>query len=113
MTRSRQPPRDPSAVEAPGSPEVRVTRFERGDQEYAVISLPTAPSLPSSLTPAEREVVLLVLQNLSNAAIAERRQTSVRTVANQLRGIFEKLAVGSRRELRARLSTWSGVEVDE
>ena len=83
----------------------RVTRFQRGGEEFAVISIPMAPALPASLTPAERDVVLLVLQNLSNAAIAARRSTSARTVANQLRGIYAKLGVRSRRELHALCST--------
>lgn len=55
------------------------------------------------LTAAERAVVGLAAVGLSNRAIAERRNASVRTVANQLAGAYRKLGVGSRFELMARL----------
>lgn len=44
------------------------------------------------LTPAEREVTeLLIQEGLSNAALAERLGKSVKTVANQLSSVYEKL----------------------
>ena len=43
-----------------------------------------------------------VLAGLANAAIARRRGTSARTVANQVASIFRKLGVQSRAELAAR-----------
>jgi DNA-binding NarL/FixJ family response regulator len=70
--------------------------------ELVVISEPIAPA-PDALTDAEREVTRLVLEGLSNREIAERRGTSQRTVANQLRAIYQKLDVSSRYELAARL----------
>ncbi|MBK7396376.1 MAG: helix-turn-helix transcriptional regulator [Myxococcales bacterium] len=57
----------------------------------------------AALTAAERAVVGLAAVGLSNRAIAERRNASVRTVANQLAGAYRKLGVGSRFELMARL----------
>lgn len=54
------------------------------------------------LTRAEREVSELMLRGLTNAAIARARVTSPFTVANQLRAIYRKLGVSSRRELVAR-----------
>ena len=54
------------------------------------------------LTKAEREVALQLLRGRSNGAIARARNTSPHTVANQLRAIYGKLGVGSRRELSAR-----------
>jgi DNA-binding NarL/FixJ family response regulator len=51
------------------------------------------------LSRAEREVVQLMLQGESNGAIAFRRGTSVRTIANQLSAAYRKLGVGSRAEL--------------
>jgi DNA-binding NarL/FixJ family response regulator len=57
----------------------------------------------AALTPAERAVVELTVRGLSNAAIARKRCSSPRTVANQLAAIYKKLGVGSRRELRARV----------
>lgn len=85
-------------------PAVRVTQFLHDEQEFAVIRIAIAPKLPPSLTAAEREVAKLVIEGLSNAAIAAQRSTSVRTVANQLRSIYAKLEVGSRRQLCSRFS---------
>jgi DNA-binding CsgD family transcriptional regulator len=82
----------------------RMTRFAHGGHEFAVIKIDIAPKLPSSLTVAESEIATLVIEGLSNAAIAERRRTSVRTVANQLRSIYSKLGVESRRQLCSRFS---------
>jgi DNA-binding CsgD family transcriptional regulator len=48
------------------------------------------------LTPSERDVAKLAREGLSNAAIAELRGTSPRTVANQLARIYRKLGCGSR-----------------
>jgi DNA-binding CsgD family transcriptional regulator len=51
------------------------------------------------LTDAERQVAFRALNGNSNAEIARRRNTSVRTVANQLQAVFRKLRIGSRTEL--------------
>lgn len=81
---------------------VEVRRFELGDVELAVISVPR-PDLAalSELTEAEREVAGYALEGLSNKGIAERRGTSDRTVANQLASIYRKLEINSRAELAA------------
>jgi DNA-binding NarL/FixJ family response regulator len=55
------------------------------------------------LTAAEREVTGLMLRGLSNREIAARRGRSVRTVANQVARILEKMGVPNRRALVARL----------
>jgi len=48
--------------------------------------------LETVLTPAEREVaVLLVREGLSNAALADTLGKSVKTVANQLSSVYVKL----------------------
>jgi DNA-binding CsgD family transcriptional regulator len=86
------------------APPARTTRFLHGGEEFAVIRIALAPELPSSLTAAERQVTRMIIEGLSNAEIAARRQTSVRTVANQLRSIYAKLAVGSRRQLCSHFS---------
>lgn len=54
------------------------------------------------LSPAEREVALLLLQGRDNASIARLRGTAVRTIANQVASIFAKLGVHSRSELAVR-----------
>lgn len=56
-----------------------------------------------SLTNAEREVALMLLEGLSNAQIAGRRGAAVRTVCNQVQGLYRKLGVSSRSELAAKM----------
>lgn len=69
-------------------------------QEYAVLSFALRDVVyPEALTPAEREVTEGVVRGLSTAAIARERGTSARTVANQLRKIYEKLRLSGRVEL--------------
>ncbi len=75
---------------------------ERGD-EYLVIGVQKSAD-SNSLTTAERDVVRLALQGLSDREIAACRGTSARTVANQLRRVFERLGVHSRAELAAKLA---------
>ena len=74
---------------------------EAGGERYAVFVSPSAIDL-SRLTAAEGQVARLVMEGLSNREIAQRRGSSLRTIVNQLAGIYRKLGVGSRRELRAR-----------
>jgi DNA-binding CsgD family transcriptional regulator len=57
------------------------------------------------LSAAEREVASLAARGESNATIAQRRKTSVRTVANQMAAILRKLGINSRDELLRPLST--------
>jgi DNA-binding NarL/FixJ family response regulator len=98
---------DPLLADAP-----RATRFNVGAEELVVFSFPLrAVCLPEALSPVERDVTLAILEGLSNAAIAARRRTSERTVANQMASIFRKLDVSSRRELLTRLT--SGAAADE
>ena len=74
-----------------------------GDERFVVISVPIdAMPLADRLTAAERTVAKLAMHGLSNQEIAERRGTSVRTVANQIATILRKLGLSSRRELAAR-----------
>jgi DNA-binding NarL/FixJ family response regulator len=69
-----------------------------------VLSFPSEPPpLPPELSPAERDVMALVLDGVSNAEIARRRGRSVRTIANQIAACYKKLGVSSRLELAARL----------
>ncbi|WP_027479405.1 helix-turn-helix transcriptional regulator [Gryllotalpicola ginsengisoli] len=63
------------------------------------------PAYTAALSPAdelsdrEREVAELAAAGLSNAAIAQRLQLSVRTVENHLYRVFQKLDVENRQEL--------------
>ena len=56
----------------------------------------------SALTPAEREVLRLVLEGRSNAEIAQARGRSIRTIANQVASILRKTKNPSRRALRVK-----------
>lgn len=68
--------------------------------EFVLISWPVAKEgQVDALTPSERDVLSQVVLGASNAQIARRRGTSVRTVANQMSRLLEKLGAGSRYEL--------------
>lgn len=56
------------------------------------------------LTEREREVAHLASTGMSSGEIADRLFISIRTVNNHLQRAFEKLGVGSRRELREALN---------
>lgn len=75
-----------------------------GGAQFAVLSFDAPPRAPAELTAAERGVLAGLVEGLTNQQIAERRGTSVRTVANQVASLFKKLEVGSRAELVARLN---------
>ena len=60
-----------------------------------MVSLPIDEA-PVDLTTAEHEVATLIADGKSNADIAKRRKTSVRTVANQVAALLKKLGVPSR-----------------
>ena len=83
----------------------RISRFQIGEDEFAVFSMPAAGSSDVPLTAAERSVLEGMLAGLSNAEIAEQRGSSVRTVANQVASVFRKLGVTSRSELAALLAS--------
>ena len=53
------------------------------------------------LTPAEREVGLLLLKGLSMSEVADVRSTSERTARDQARAIYRKAGVSGRAELSA------------
>jgi DNA-binding CsgD family transcriptional regulator len=104
---------------APDQPPLfaEARRFELHGAEYAVLSFPLPPDeFGRRLTATERAVADLVLRGLSTAAIARRRRRSTRTVANQIASVFQKVGVGSRRELislflsRERASLASGAK---
>ena len=90
---------DRAADEA--SAQVFVDQITVGQQEYAVASVPQPKPEAAfePLTKAEAQVAILVFEGMSNQEIADERQTAVRTVANQLASVFDKLGVGSRAEL--------------
>ena len=54
-------------------------------------------------TPREREVATLLARGLTNAEIAEALSLSAHTVQDHTKSLFEKLGVGTRQELVARV----------
>lgn len=79
--------------------------FLVGDDEFVVISVPLRPArVVEPLSVAEREIAGLIVQGLSNEAIAQRRGKSIRTIANQVGSAMRKLSVGSRLELASTLA---------
>lgn len=95
---------DDDPVQSAPPPGTRVRELEVGGQTLVVISFPLEPCDASAwpLSPAESEVARMAIEGLTNAEIAQRRGTSVRTVANQMASLLHKLDLGSRRELAAR-----------
>lgn len=79
--------------------------LEIGGEVVAVISLPAVNPAAAGLElpAAEQEVACDALAGLSNAAIAQKRGRSARTIANQLASIYRKLGVASRAEMMAHL----------
>ena len=78
----------------------------------AVCPPPVPPGWP--LTPAERQVVALLVHGLSNRQIAERLVVSENSILSHLRHAYEKLGVGSRSELLARFfreTYWTTLQV--
>jgi DNA-binding CsgD family transcriptional regulator len=89
-----------SGEPTPSLAEPRTLCVALGDERFAVLLAPPATPTPAnSLSHAEAQVAELARSGLSNAAIAEKRGTSARTVANQLRSICEKLGLASRNDL--------------
>ncbi|MGH9283785.1 MAG: helix-turn-helix transcriptional regulator, partial [Acidimicrobiales bacterium] len=60
-----------------------------------------------SLTPAEREVIALVVQGLTNPEVGERLFISRRTVQHHLGHVYAKLGVKTRRELARVAASWT------
>jgi DNA-binding NarL/FixJ family response regulator len=68
--------------------------------EVLVVSFPVPRvTFGELLTNTETAIARDILAGLSNSAIARKRGTAVRTIANQVASIFRKLRVRSRLEL--------------
>jgi DNA-binding NarL/FixJ family response regulator len=89
-----------AAFFSPNGPSARLADIGLGEEQLLVASedLVDLTQL-AQLTAAEREVATALLAGATLADIALKRQTSERTVANQVQAIYRKLGVGSRLEL--------------
>lgn len=86
------------------SSHVVVSTTQEPGARRVVLSLPLGLRIPTTLSPAERDVVARIFAGESNAAIARARGASVRTVANQVARVMKKLRVGSRAAIIAHLT---------
>jgi DNA-binding NarL/FixJ family response regulator len=59
------------------------------------------------LTPTEWTVARLIIEGMETSEIAQARQTTQRTIANQLASLYRKLGISGRLELRALAVTGS------
>ena len=92
----------PPRVTLGAPPGLVVDTFDLGEDRFAILDLGASPRPPAgSLTPAEREIMELLLAGLSTADIARLRRRSERTVAHQVDSIFRRMGVHSRLELFA------------
>ena len=62
-------------------------------------------TLPSRLTPRERDLLDEILAGQSNKAIAAKFRVKEQTIRNQLTVLFRKLEVSSRLELAVKFAT--------
>jgi DNA-binding NarL/FixJ family response regulator len=71
------------------------------DEELGVLAVDARPrgAATEVLSMSELEVTSYVARGWSNARIAAERQVSPRTIANQLRAVYEKLGITSRSQL--------------
>jgi DNA-binding NarL/FixJ family response regulator len=104
MTKTRQARAEVLAATGDAALDaLRAASFAVDHDEYCVVSAPFEPEAGFlGLTGAEVEVAKLAISGLSNRAIAERRGSSVRTVANQMAAVLQKLGATSRIQVAAR-----------
>ncbi len=84
--------------------EVDVVGFAARGLAAILTHDPRSRSEDVVLTQAERDALELLRSGLSNRAIAEQRGRSVRTIANQVGRLLQKLKAPSRRALVARVT---------
>lgn len=74
--------------------------YIHGDEKYINSLLeflkPSASSESESLTPREKEVLVLIRDGLTNREIAKKLFLSEKTVKNHLNNIFKKIEVSDR-----------------
>ncbi len=98
------------AAEHPGAgAPARACEFELVSARYRVVSSARPDNrLLDLLSPAVMDVTRLRVEGKSYATIAALRNSSRRTVANQVAAAFKELHVSGRAELLTRLASWQG-----
>jgi DNA-binding NarL/FixJ family response regulator len=87
-------------------PDATITTVAREGQRYVVANLARPPQDHlASLTCAEREVALALVDGLSKLDVARARSTSINTIGRQVSSVFAKLDVKGRFELIRRMSS--------
>lgn len=86
----------------PAEPPPSLVAYELEPGKVLFVQTLAVPEV-DGLSPAEREILGLLLNDHDSASIAAARGTSPRTVANQIASLFRKLGVQSRAELAAKL----------
>ncbi|MFE9191899.1 LuxR family transcriptional regulator [Micromonospora sp. NPDC007208] len=71
---------------------------------HCVVAEPARVLSRAVLTPRQEQIALLVAAGSTNVEIATNLVISTHTVKHHLRGVFHRLGVASRRELRGRLA---------
>ena len=108
----RRVPTERAAPKVAAPEDLEAYSFGIGSDSYVVLTFPASEGRPGptgdGLTSSECAVLVLVLGGHSNAEIARARGTSIRTIANQVAAVYQKLGVGSRRELGARQRSRTG-----
>jgi len=87
-----------------GSPRLEAESFYVDGLELVVFELELELAFPQSFTEAERDVARALCEGLGTAAIAQRRGSRYRTIANQLASMYRKAGVHSSAELVAFLT---------
>jgi DNA-binding CsgD family transcriptional regulator len=94
------PSRSEETLRAYAPRPLSATRVRYGGGDYLVLTYPAKRwSLPPCLSISEQRIVLELIAGSSQHAVACRRGTALRTVANQVASIHGKLKVHSRIEL--------------
>lgn len=84
--------------------DASLSGFELGARSFVALSISPPDYSPlNQLAKAELEVCRLLLEGCSHAQIARTRGTKLRTTANQISAIFQKLRVSGRMALLAEL----------
>lgn len=95
-----------AAFFSPSGARARLAELCMGSHRLLVGAYPLCDERSiRELTPAERDIVVHLLRGSTNQDIAKRRNSSPRTIANQVQSIFRKLGVQSRVELATRIQS--------